>query len=742
MRTVNLEGGQEMSVVDDDSALDESSGNTHNFIVGAGQISAELFSEVAVKVVLSAEDEANIARAQKILDQHLSQLQNLKSEYIKIIRVLDLKGEKISPLALAKYNKILADIKDEALNFIEYLSGKGALLFKEIHYERSEELFLMAINYLKRIYGQNHANTLRVQMDYEILLVVNKKSPSVEQLEKIVLSLEEGLIGAESRKAKKAVAIGKYILAQYYHRQKKSDLALKFLDDSEVLRHQYGASEQELDRVRFLRARLLAESDSAAAMPILLEVYRYRMHMGEMSSDLIPVLEELINIEEDKFKLLNYLGQLLNLKKHYEVDPRSIINTQFQLFKVVVYKISEDERWNILNELEAQLDDLPVTEESADVGINYSRLADIRLSQHLPQAWSITEKIEFHSKTLIITEKGLRHLNGLADYNAQLEARFLEGLKQKCLIIIDSFRRYPRRLLSELLTMDDRAAIEAEEYPVETAESGFGAELDVLSLFSSEAHYSIIAESERVLSVAEFEALPEEGIINPFKLRVAQGGVSPEFSDGKSLKETEGHLVFDPNYTRGIPPIEIGVYKGKVHSFDTRRLIVHMKAKELNPMVYVRYKKISGKRLAERAAAIHSDRPWNGLVTAERYGGKNSESRPYINPLYRSQLEEKVSRSFKFFPNDRKGADSNGFPLDCKQAEKIHNFLKKKRQDGSKLAADVLHKASAIFKSEGKESAYRFLIELRSRTLPDSAGALLSSVAEADVHPAFAVFKR
>jgi hypothetical protein len=248
-------------------------------------------------------------------------------------------------------------------------------------------------------------------------------------------------------------------------------------------------------------------------------------------------------------------------------------------------------------------------------------------------------------------------------------------------------------------------------------------------------HHSIIDESERVLSAEEFVAMPDEGVVNPFRLRVAQGGINPEFRDGKSLIATEANLKADPEYTLGIPPVEIGIYKNKVYSFDTRRVIVHMRAKELNPKVYIRYKKISGEQLAKRVAAIYSERPWNGLVTAERWGGKNSESKPYINPVYRPQLEGNVSRDFKCFPSERKGTDSNGFPVERKKAKKLYRFFQEKARDGSNFASQIIKEAEVIAKSEGQDSAYRFLISRRGLPVSDSAEAMPEALAGAGIKP-------
>lgn len=175
--------------------------------------------------------------------------------------------------------------------------------------------------------------------------------------------------------------------------------------------------------------------------------------------------------------------------------------------------------------------------------------------------------------------------------------------------------------------------------------------------------------------------------------------------------------TINPLYTDAIPPIQIGIYFGKIYSFDTRRLIIHQQAREVNPNVYIRYVKICDAALQERIVAIFSARPWNGIVTALRYGGKGSESKPYINPSLRPQLERDVSSNFKHYPNDRQNADANGFLIRKYRAKKIHSFLAIKAGEGSEFAKCVIEGFIQISQSKGIEDAYIFLIKIKEKLL-------------------------
>lgn len=244
-----------------------------------------------------------------------------------------------------------------------------------------------------------------------------------------------------------------------------------------------------------------------------------------------------------------------------------------------------------------------------------------------------------------------------------------------------------------------------------TTKAGLGA----LSTFSSEVDYTQIPVADRVLTVQDFDQLPESGTLNPYRLRLAQGGINSTFRDNRPLSTLVDALVGNPNYREDVPEIEIGIYQGKVWSFDTRRAVCFMMAREQNPLVTIRYTKIDGDYLEERIRRIFSARPWNGHVTAIRYGGKGSPSTPYIPPPLRPQLQESVDKSFKPYPNARvaDSDDPNGFPVNKKQAQKIFDFLKQGARSSSYKRL-VLKSAKKIKDTKGEEAMFQFLIDKKS----------------------------
>jgi hypothetical protein len=151
---------------------------------------------------------------------------------------------------------------------------------------------------------------------------------------------------------------------------------------------------------------------------------------------------------------------------------------------------------------------------------------------------------------------------------------------------------------------------------------------------------------EPILGVEEFEELPHTGTINPYRLRIAQGGIEMKFRDGRKLMDTVALLVDNPRITEEIPPVNIGIHLGRVWAFDTRRVVAHQMAREKNEAVVIRYVKIADEDKEERVSSIFTARPYMGLVTAVRYLGKKSGSQAYINPQYRSFIESDVLPSW------------------------------------------------------------------------------------------------
>ena len=109
-----------------------------------------------------------------------------------------------------------------------------------------------------------------------------------------------------------------------------------------------------------------------------------------------------------------------------------------------------------------------------------------------------------------------------------------------------------------------------------------------------------------------------------------------------------------------------------------------------------------------------NSRPWNGLVTAIRFGGKNSASKPFICPPFQDQLNDKVINEFRGFPSQRKNSDSNGFLLKKLAAKKIKAFLINKMEKGSKTATNLLNTAESISHELGFSEKNKYFIKLKS----------------------------
>lgn len=711
---------------------------SYDIMVAPGTTSEFLHREIAPSVLFSSEEEAKISESKEVLSERLPELQRIKEMYLMALRlqqdkvqmrvtVHEISGEsqELSPAELWQY---YTKCQELFLGYVHFLVGKFSALYGAKQFVRAEAELKALLQVVTQAYGPHHIETLKIKLDYALAQCALFVEERPILLREVVGRLAEVLADkADDHSVKEALARGDYILAQDYFKHKQIALATTHLDRSERLRREYGEKgegglERQLDRIRFLHA-LMAEAQGRPdeAARLLTECYRFRKSLDRRHFDLIAVLQELINLNfggsgQIPPNQLEYRKELLELQKYHHVDERDIIHTQLMILRMVKEKLDGEEFWTLLDGFESQLDRIPVTEENIRMGQCYFLLAEIRTEILFPQDWSHARTQDYCSKTLALIEKAQSHLQSLIGTRF-LSPTTLQNLRDKCVSSIAFWERRESFLRFVPPHPEDEAELLFAATGHQTPTSGrTRQELQILSEFSSEVCHPLGSE-DRLLTPADFEALPEEGTINPCKLRVAQGGINPEFRDGKSLQDTKKALAEDPLYTHKIPAVEIGLHEGKIYSFDTRRLIVHQQAREDNPHVVIRYRKISGPHLAERIEAVFSPRPWNGIVTALRYGGVGSESAPYINPTFRPQLEERVARDFRPFPSDREGADENGFPIKQKQAKKIFNFLSERAEAGSKWATEKLAEANVIYEREGRgEAFYDFLIAAKAES--------------------------
>lgn len=634
--------------------------------------------------------------------------------------------------------KICKNLQEKAMEWILFLSGKISKLLQARQFKRAKSEFNSLLLYSMRVNGADHLETLKIQMSYAIAQCSDPNASSeddISLLQKTIEQLEKKLPesnGAELTSIKRYMARGYYTLAQWcLLKENRLEAAYRFADVSENLRKEYGASEEELQKIHFLKGRIEnRKGNTSGSKQILMERYQDLSQTNKLSSDLMPLLEDLIGIaekENNNEKQSELLIHLLNIQKHLQLTERDILQTQLRLLNVMNLRLCEKEYWTLMDCIEKRLNKIPVTEQSMQIGLFYQQLAQTRMV-FLPQEWSKVKKQNYHRKTFEIIYKAKLHLD--TAQTTLIAATAIAGLailQEKCRTAIDFFSDLNPRFTGEPIHPEDAEALKLEstDETKNKPESSTQEHLMKLSDFSSEVNHSLVSETNQVLTATEFEKLPEKGTINPYRLRTAQGGINSAFRDGKLLEQAKQGLIDNPNFTNQIPPIEIGIHEGEVYSFDTRRLIVHQQAREENPEVVIRYKKISGAYLQQRIQAIFSPRPWKGFVTAIRFGGKGSESHPYVNPALRNQLDGKVQKEFKRFPSIRKEAadDSNGFPVLQQKAKKLYNFLKKRAKDGSTSSLKIVKEAERIGKLEGEDAAYNYLLGKKTGSLlPPNSG--------------------
>ncbi len=689
---------------------------------------------VAPTMILTPQEEAQIIEANAQLSNLFKSYTMIKTSYSIFLRTHKEGVSKMQPSTLQSMRENCNKLQKKALEYIDFLAALAAKLFYARAFDRAQILYQNVLDLAGKMDLSKNIEILSIKSEYGATKISNLSSRQyIEEgksmVESVVEELEPKLCSPTcDNNVKKIIAIADYTLAQYYNHRNNFAAADKHIKRSEQLRKEYHAPESELDKIQFFHGHVAYRAENfTEAERLLTECYNFRNSKNKYDPNLIPVLGVLADIQQKQRKTgkqMLFLEQLLQIQISHKVNVRDIITTQLQMLGAMMFRTSDKEYWDVMEDVEKKLNTIPVTAESVEVGLNYGRLADIRSRSVLSEDWSNTKKRDYHYQTLLLVVKAQMHLQTAKNKN---EAEVVNGthllssLKKRCQMLIDFFSDPAATIADDMpLHPEDQETLEALEMPSNVGESTTERELDALSKFSSEARHSLVDPADRLLTIQEFELLPETGRINPYKLRLAQGGINATFRDGRSLSEMKQLLIDNPDYTNNIPEVEIGIYEEKVFSFDTRRVIIHQQAREENKNILIRYKKIAGQHLQNRVESIFSPRPWNGIVTAVRYGGKGSESVPYINPPLRPQLEASVSSTFQSYPSTRENADPNGFPIMKKEAEKIYNFLVKKKTDGSERAKSYLKRLNEIQNIAGKEAAYNYLIGLKKALQKDS----------------------
>jgi len=605
-------------------------------------------------------------------------------------------------------------------------------------YTFAKQVYRKIMPYAEKILDQENLTMLRLRHHYGTALVASHEHEEGVQMLKTVINNS----GLEISPEQADVLSGSYyLLAQVEMARENYDIAHTNAIQSIQIRINLCKPNSEIIKVDNLIKKIKALKEKSEPRDLVkrfLQEYKQKKTVNELDFSLIHLLDNIIRCykrrmeieksEKYNSEIFHYLSELLKLQTHYKLQYDSVV-TKLSMLRILNGYMASDEYTVELDSIEYQINAMTL-EEGLNLAQVYYHLADVRLANYALMYWPYEVKIDYLIQTELIITKGLRHIevskgSGEIFAHESLDTALRE-LMQVCLRSI----KLCKDAIDEQMTCTESLSDSESSDAKDSKEASSGSSLTTmrhlakLSCFSSDVQHSLVSESVRILSIDEFHKLPGEGTINPCRLRAAQGGFNKKFRDGRLLSDMKRDLVANPDYTNEIRPIEIGVYKGKVFSFDTRRLMVHMQASEENPDVYINYKKIEGDYLEERVEAIFSDRPYNGLVTAQRLGGKRSESRPYINPAYRDQLSNEVSKSFAQYPSQRDETyDANGFAMLRGRAKKISKFLTHRVEErDSERSKQILKQTKNIAKKEGinngkeagNKAAWRYLVKQKN----------------------------
>jgi hypothetical protein len=595
---------------------------------------------------------------------------------------------------------------------LRMLCESAAWMTKQGLNDNAIPLFVLGIELVEEFLPRN-VLAITYKCDYGSLLI------NTDSHEKGAVLLEGAIKYDRENGNLERLSITTYRLSEYKYNTGDLKSAKELIRESKEIRQKLFSSDSvQLESIVLAETLwFLLEEKYELIKSNLKPIYDRRKKENVNNIRLIPVIKILKEVainEKNYVEQFQYMYELKNLNTmHFgELDFRTIL-INLQILNSFQTRAPQDDFEIYLFKIEDHLDKSNITKESAIVGYCYAELADAKYArQFFSTNLSVEEKKEIISESFRLVLKAKNHLTHTKALDKHYAIKLVE-LEETCLGAISFFSNVSHYNDQGMLVFIDQKK-EAEIKEATPSIHEIENELAALSEFSSEVDYAAIEPNNRPFTAAEYHDLPSSGVVNPFRLRVAQGGLSICFSNGISIDELKMKLIEDADFYKKVKPIEIGIFENKIFSFDTRRLVVHMMAKAENEKVLIRYKKIKGDYLEERIQTILNSRPWNGLVTAIRFGGKNSATKPFICPPFQDQLNDKVINEFRGFPSQRKNSDSNGFLLKKAAAKKIKAFLINKMEKGSKTAINLLNTAESISHELGFSEKNKYFIKLKS----------------------------
>lgn len=530
------------------------------------------------KLIFDAEKQESLAIQLKWFDEQVPRLRVAKTQLTDALQAPV--PPRMKSAAIAVYQKNLEMMADH----LHDLNESASWLFRRRLIEESRSVFEKAWALAKE-FMPVHKLTVTLSSNLGSLLI------ETDEHERGALLLEAAILkdrGSEDMAER--LSVSTYRLTGYRMNQNRMDDAQILLQESKAIRETlFSADSVEMERIKLMEASILSRKGHLdEAKRLFVEIFENRKAVDPFGLDLIPVLEHLINIAEEKKHEYDECSSRIHMKEIYrrhfgEVDIRTIL-ASLRVMNSFQYHAPQGDLDLYLFKAEDWMSQFPVTRESSQVGLCYAELAYATYGrQFFTQEMSLDQKKELISKALVYSLKASRHLQA----SKSLDLRSLGRLKEfethcldtsRFLENISHFSTEPGKLGPIFY---DQTEEKTDLVPAQS-EHRTEKDLAVLSEFSSELDYTKIPAQDMPLTVEDFHKLPAQGVINPYRLRVAQGGISMTFSDGRSIIELRERLSADPAYTYNISPVEIGIHNKKIYSFDTRRLIVHMMAKKDN----------------------------------------------------------------------------------------------------------------------------------------------------------------
>jgi|GEM_PF-6662361 len=99
--------------------------------------------------------------------------------------------------------------------------------------------------------------------------------------------------------------------------------------------------------------------------------------------------------------------------------------------------------------------------------------------------------------------------------------------------------------------------------------------IDGVKKSADEANLPGISKTRDPITQKGFDNMPEEGFVNPHRIRTMQDNIKADFRDGRSIEQMVNEIKSGKLKPEDVEPVRVAVIDGNVFTIDHRRLVAH-----------------------------------------------------------------------------------------------------------------------------------------------------------------------